>query len=53
MKKNYLKPEIKETTVVAESLIASSGGTFDKEQGDDGVADTRQNRGDWNNIWGN
>lgn len=53
MKKSYLKPEIKETTVVADTLIAASGANFDKEQGEDGVInDSRRNRNDWNNIWG-
>lgn len=54
MKKIYQAPEVIETTMVVESIVASSAGTV-PGQGGDGSADEikRQDRGDWNNIWNN
>lgn len=54
MKKIYQAPEVIETTMVVESIVAQSAG-MDPSQGQDGVADEikRQDRGDWENIWNN
>lgn len=60
MKKIYQAPEIVETTVVLESIIADSKGsgkveTGSQEDGNDGGwANSRgHNAGNWGNIWGN
>lgn len=54
MKKAYQAPEVIETTMVVESIVASSAGTV-PGQGDHGSADEikRQDHGGWNNIWNN
>ena len=54
MKKTYQAPEVSETTMVVESIVAQSAGMA-PGQGDHGSADEikRQDHGDWNNIWNN
>lgn len=54
MKKIYQAPEVIETTMVVESIVAQSAGMA-PGQGGDGKADEikRQDRGDWENIWNN
>ncbi len=56
MKKIYQAPEVIETTMVVESIVAQSAGMAPGrgEDGEVGEADIkRQDRGDWNNIWNN
>lgn len=54
MKKIYQAPEVIETTMVVESIVAQSAG-MTPVQGDHGEAGEikRQDRGDWENIWNN
>lgn len=61
MKKIYQAPEILETTIVVESIVAGSGGqgTLNTDHqvsggsGGGGRAGKEQNTGGWDNIWGN
>lgn len=56
MKKTYQSPEVIETTMVVESIVAQSAG-MDPSRGEEGEVGEagikRQDRGDWNNIWNN
>ena len=54
MKKIYQAPEIIESTVVVESIMANSAGVSENPEWESDAKDTkRQDHGDWNNIWNN
>ncbi|MBQ8450365.1 MAG: hypothetical protein IJY64_05575 [Bacteroidaceae bacterium] len=54
MKKIYQAPEVIETTMVVESIVAQSAGVSSERGEGTGSADIkRQDRGDWENIWNN
>ena len=54
MKKIYQAPEIIESTVVMENIIANSAGVSDDPVWNGDAKDTRrQDHNDWENIWNN
>lgn len=54
MKKTYQAPEVIESTVVLESIIANSAGFSQDPEFDGEAKDTRrQDHNDWENIWNN